>query len=177
MSTLAPERGHAALSDPATLTLERVLPGPIDRVWDYLTRGELRRQWLASGQMRLEVGAPFELVWRNDELTTPPGPRPAGFEAEHRMHSRILEVSPPHRLAFTWGEAGEVSFDLRQEGRHVRLTVNHRRPPSRDVLLKVAAGWHSHLDILADRIEGNSPAPFWPTWQRLRDDYETRLGV
>ncbi|HEY6545488.1 MAG TPA: SRPBCC domain-containing protein, partial [Dokdonella sp.] len=52
-----------------SVRIERLLPGPIERVWAWLTDGELRRQWLASGDMRLEAGAPFELVWRNDELS------------------------------------------------------------------------------------------------------------
>ena len=125
--------------------------------------------------MPMEAGASFELVWRNDELTTPPGQRPAGFETEHRMTSRILQADPPRRLAFTWGESGEVSFDLRQDGEHVRLTITHCRPPSRDVLLKVAAGWHGHVDIMAARLRGEAPAPFWDRWLQLRDEYAARL--
>ncbi|MEA2986353.1 MAG: hypothetical protein QOD94_2607 [Alphaproteobacteria bacterium] len=56
----------------------------------------------------MTVDAPFELVWRNDELTHPPGQRPPGFSDEHRMQSRITELDPPHRLAFTWGNTGGV---------------------------------------------------------------------
>lgn len=165
----------AVLSAPETLTLQRVLPGPLERVWAYLTDSDLRRQWLARGDMTLEVGAPFELVWRNDELSSPPSQRPAGFDEEHRMHSRILEVDAPRRLAFTWGESSEVSFDLEAQGPHVLLTVTHRRPPNRDVLLKVAAGWHAHLDVLLARANGEPPTPFWPRWQQLRAYYETRF--
>ena len=68
-----------ALTDPGTLKIERLLPGPIERVWSYLTESELRRQWLAAGEMEMKVGAPVELVWRNDELTNPPAQRPPGF--------------------------------------------------------------------------------------------------
>src|SRR4051812_27502536 len=95
-----------ALTEPATLTLQRLLPGPIERIWAYLTESDLRRQWLAAAQMDLKVGAPFELVWRNDELTDPPGQRPPGFHDEHRMQSRITEVDPPRKLAFTWNNSG-----------------------------------------------------------------------
>jgi uncharacterized protein YndB with AHSA1/START domain len=52
--------------------------------------------------MPMEVDAPFELVWRNDELTDPPGTRPPGFSEEHRLASRVLECEPPTRLAFQW---------------------------------------------------------------------------
>ena len=55
--------------EPGTVKLERLLPGPIERIWAYLTDSELRRKWLAAGAMEMKVGAPFELTWRNDELS------------------------------------------------------------------------------------------------------------
>jgi uncharacterized protein YndB with AHSA1/START domain len=166
---------YGVLIEPATLKIQRFLPGPVERVWAYLTESDLRRQWLASGDMEMKVGAPFELVWRNDELTDPPGRRPDGFSSEHRMQSHITEVDPPHRLAFVWGNGGGVSFDLETRGEEVLLTVIHNRLGDRSHLLKVAGGWHEHLDILADRMKGEPSAPFWDSWQRLHDEYDRRL--
>src|ERR1700683_1646254 len=103
---------YGVLIEPATLKIQRLLPGPVERVWAYLTESALRRQWLAAGQMEMKVGAPFELVWLNDELTDPPGQRPPGFSDEHRMQSRIIELDPPRKLAITWGDGSEVSFEL-----------------------------------------------------------------
>src|SRR5262252_1752492 len=103
---------YGVLTEPATLTLQRWLPGPIERVWAYLTESDLRQQWLASGAMEMKVGATFELTWRNDQLTDPPGRRPDGFAAEHSMQSRILALNPPRKLAFTFGTSGEVTFEL-----------------------------------------------------------------
>ena len=60
---------YAAHPEPATLKLERLLPGPIERVWAYLTESDLRRRWLAAGDMQSAPGSSFEFVWRNDELT------------------------------------------------------------------------------------------------------------
>ena len=40
-----------ALTEPATLTIERLLPGPIERIWSYLTESDMRSKWLASGSM------------------------------------------------------------------------------------------------------------------------------
>src|SRR5690554_1485902 len=76
---------YGSLIEPATLKIQRLLPGPIDRVWAYLTDGDLRRQWLAAGAMNKKPGTSFEFVWRNDELTDPPGQRPAHMPEEHRM--------------------------------------------------------------------------------------------
>ncbi|WP_270936278.1 SRPBCC family protein [Falsiroseomonas oryzae] len=166
---------YGALTEPTTLTIQRLLPGPIERVWAYLTDSDLRRRWLAAGTMELEVGAEFELVWRNDELTTPPGTRPPEFAAEHRMTSRITEVDAPHRLAFTFGQAGHVAFELKPVGNKVLLTLVHRRLPDRATMLKVSAGWHMHLDVLAARADGVEPAPFWDGWSRLQAEYDARL--
>lgn len=168
---------YGVLTEPATLKIERLLPGPIERVWAYLTESDLRRQWLAAGRMEMKAGAPFELVWRHDELSDPPGQRPPGFPDEHRMQSRITELDPPRKLVITWGEKqdGAVSFELQPKGDEVLLTVIHRRVPDRATLLKVAAGWHMHLDILAARARGKQPAPFWDGWSRLREDYDRRL--
>ncbi len=169
---------YATLIQPATLKIERLLPGPIDRIWNYLTQSDLRRQWLASGEMEMQVGTAFELTWRNDELTTPSGTRPEGFPEEHRMQSRIIEIDPPHKLVFTWGinGTGEVSFELTPQGHHVLLTAIHKRlPEERHIRLNISAGWHSHIDLLAARLTGSTSAPHWDHWAALRQDYDSRL--
>ena len=51
MIDLAGLDAYGVLTEPATLKLERLLPGPIERVWAYLVDSGLRRQWLASGEM------------------------------------------------------------------------------------------------------------------------------
>jgi uncharacterized protein YndB with AHSA1/START domain len=175
MTDAATAGAHGTLIEPATLRIERVLPGPIERIWAYLTESELRRKWLAAGEMELRIGAPFELVWRNDELTDPPGTRPEGFAAEHRLQGEITEVDPPRRLAITWGSSGGVTFTLEPQGRYVLLGIVHRRLPDRGMLLKVSAGWHTHLDVLAARVAGETPASFWDSWQHRHEEYRARL--
>ena len=138
--------------EPATLKIQRILPGPIERVWAYLTDSDLRRQWLAAGQMGTSAGAEFELTWRNDELTDPPGARPDGFSKEHSMQSRIVEFDPPRKLVFTWSGTGDVSFEIEPFGKEeVLLTVTHRRIDQHDRAEACDRGWHAHLDLLASR--------------------------
>jgi uncharacterized protein YndB with AHSA1/START domain len=177
MTERAPPDSYGTLTEPATLTIQRLLSGPIERVWAYLTESELRRRWLAAGQMEMKVGALFELVWRNDALTDPPGHRPPGASAEHRMQSRIIEIDPPRKLVIAWGAGGEVSFELEPKGDAVLLTVIHRRLPDRATLLNVGAGWHMHLDLLVARATGTEPEPFWDRWSRLRKEYDRRIPV
>lgn len=175
MTERATQDAYGVLTEPATLTIQRLLPGPIERVWAYLTESELRRQWLAAGVMEMKVGTPFEFVWRNDELSNRPDQRPVGFPDEHRMQSRITEIDPPRKLAFTWQGSGDVSFELLPKGEKVLLTVTHRRVQDRKTLLMVSAGWHMHLDILVSRATGEEPAPFWDGWSRLQKDYDLRM--
>lgn len=175
MTDSARPDAYGTLIEPTTLSIQRLLPGPLERVWAYLTESDLRRRWLAAGEMEQSVGAPVTLVWRNDELTDPPGARPEGFGTEHSMASRITACEPPRRLAFTWGD-GDVTIELQQQGRDVLLTLVHRRITERSSRVMIGAGWHTHLDLLAARIAGTQPATtFWDGWLALRHDYEQRL--
>lgn len=175
MTALATAGAYGVLTEPATLTIERLLPGPVERVWAWLTESDKRRQWLAAGDMETRKGATFELVWRNDELTTPTGRRPEGFGEEHRMKCEITEVDPLRRLSFTWGSTGGVTIMLEPRGGEVLLTLVHRRLPDRSVMLNVSAGWHAHLDVMAAKLAGERPEPFWDAWAALKQDYDRRL--
>lgn len=167
--------GFGSLTEPATLTITRLLPGPIERIWAFITDGEKRRLWLASGPMDTRVGAPFELVWRNDEISKDSAARPEGFSAESRMKSLVTECDPPHRLSFTWDNTGDVTFQLEEQGRDVMLTITHRRLPDRGHMLGISAGWHAHLDILVARANDEIPPSFWEHWVDLRQQYDQRI--
>lgn len=177
MTQVATPDSYGIITEPATLTIQRLLPGSVDRVWAYLTESDLRRQWMAAGTMEMRVGAPFELVWRNNELSKSPGSRPAEFGDEHRLDSEITELDPPYRLGISWGSTGGVTFDLEPVGDMVRLTVTHRRIPDHGTALNISAGWHAHLDVLAARLAGEEPGPFWDHWVALKADYAQRLGA
>ncbi len=124
----------------------------------------------------MKTGTPFELTWRNDDLSDPPGKRPEGFGAEHRLESRILALEPNRKLSIAWNQ-GEVSFELEPAGDKVLLTVIHRRLPDRTQLLNVSAGWHAHLDVLVTRISGKpQTTAFWDIWSELKAEYDRRLA-
>jgi uncharacterized protein YndB with AHSA1/START domain len=169
---------YAAVIAPNTVRIERTLPGPIERVWAYLTESEKRRQWLAAGDMELKEGGSVEHVFRNSELTghdgSPP-PKYAAHAGESRMRGRITACEPPRLLAYEWSEgesASHVRFELTPQGDAVHLLLVHSRLPDREEMLSVAGGWHTHLGILVDRLEGREPEGFWPTHTRLEAEYE-----
>ncbi len=68
--------GSAASTEPGTVRLERVLHGPIERVWAYLTEPEKRAKWLAGGPMDLRVGGKVELMFAHHNQSAEPTPAP-----------------------------------------------------------------------------------------------------
>lgn len=174
-ATLVRPDPYATQQDANTLTLQRLLPGTPERVWAYLTESDLRRRWLAAGSMQPAVNTAFELVWRNDELSTSASERAEGFGAETRATCQVTELVPLRKLSFTWPGGGEVTFDLEPQGDEVLLTITHRRVADHTMALMVGAGWHMHLDILQALCDGTKPGSFWSGWKRLRGEYEKRL--
>jgi len=162
---------------PDTLRFERLLPGPIERVWAYLTESEKRGQWLSSGAMGLSVGSRFELHFHHVELSRTPVPAPQRFK-DHAdgvtSQHQITACDPPRLLGFTWGnpaQPSEVRFELTPQGDEVRLVVTHSRLQPGD-MATTSGGWHTHLDVLADRLAGRQPQPFWPIFSRHLAHYE-----
>jgi len=165
---------YGTISEGSTLTIQRWLPGPVERIWTYLTDSDLRRKWLAAGDIRLAPGAALELVWRNDELSEPSDVRPAGFPDEQRMASQVIAVDPMRMLTIAWGK-GDVTFQLTPKGDRVLLTLTHRGLDDYAARTMIAAGWHMHLDILVARVLDKDAKSFWSGWTQLRETYEARL--
>lgn len=174
MNTEAVIDDFARITDGSTLVIQRWLPGPIERLWRYLTDGEQRRKWLASGDMALVPGAGFELVWQNDDLSGGAADRPAGFAEVQRMDSRVIAVDPMRLLTIAWGK-GDVSFELVEQGERVLLTITHRGLDDPSARSMIAAGWHQHLDILVALAGKQTPPSFWPGWRNLQKIYDSRL--
>jgi len=167
------------VTEPGTIRFERLLPGPVERVWAYLTEPEKRAKWLAAGPMDLRAGGKFELIWRNAELSPKKEKIPAKYqqyEPEARMSGRIKRCEPPRLLSHTWdSEESEVTYELTPRGKDVLFVLTHRRIASRKDMLSFGPGWHTHLGILADQLTGQVPKPFWSTFDGLVTDYDKRI--
>ncbi|MFE2960961.1 SRPBCC family protein [Nocardia tengchongensis] len=167
---------YGKATETATIRIERLLPGPIERVWTYLIDVDKRATWLAGGLLEQHTGGRVEHLFRIHELTGEGG----ATEIDDRRHGVVLEWDPPHLLRHSWSTGGdvadsEVTFTLDQVDDKVRLVVTHRKLPSRDEMISVSAGWHAHLDILQARLEERAPEEYWPKVAKLRDRYAAQI--
>ena len=61
---------YGELIDESTVRFERLLPGPIERVWGYLTEKEKRAKWLCGGDVETSVGGHVDMHFHNVSLST-----------------------------------------------------------------------------------------------------------
>lgn len=86
---------------------------------------------------------------------------------------KILESDPPRRLVISWAFAKDearpeahsrVTFELKQFGELVRLTVTHDElEPGSDMLTGISYGWPVVLSSLKTFLESGKPMPMTST--------------
>lgn len=171
---------YGTLTAPDTIRFERLLPGPIERVWAFITESDKRARWLAAGEMPLKVGAAFQLRFRHADLTPHDEVTPEPYQAMKdgvTMDFKVTACEPPRLLSHTWpgGDVeSEVTYELMPEGDSVRLVLTHRRL-GLETMRNVGPGWHTHLSILAAHMAGKTPPPFWETHGKLLTEYAELL--
>lgn len=175
MTELMQIDSYGVLIGPDTLRIQRLLPGPIERVWSYLVDSELRKLWFAEAEFEPVAGESFELVWRNDERAGAKSPRPDDVSEEHRMQSEVIIADAPRKLVIAWANTGNVTFELEPQGEAVLLTLTHAGFQTRSSLIGHSAGWHAHLDVLESLAFHREPKDFWPHLVALRGEYGERL--
>ena len=145
---------------------ERILPGPAERVWNYLTRSEHLADWFGGAGMKYVIE-----------------PKTGGAVSLADGHIRgvVTQWSPPFRLVYTWNVLGEgetdsaypesyVQFDLKPQGDRVRLTLTHR-PIADGFEAQTMMGWHTFMDALGAMLEGKTPEPREIAMERNRAHY------
>lgn len=174
---------YATYPSSSELRFVRLLPGPIERVWEYLTDPAKRGLWFARGTASSQEGGKFKLEFHNSQLTSQPEAVPDQYK-EHAQdgcgfEATILRFEPPHVLSHTFGEddgtMSEVTYELTPKGDQVQLVLTHRKAADKDTLHSVSAGWHIHLAVLVAKLEGSEPPAFWSTLVRLKEEYAGRI--
>lgn len=160
----------------------RLLPGPIERVWEFLVDGEKRGRWLCSGDTDQKIGGQITMTFRNSSLSkepdVPPPDKHKDLPEVVSFAGEITAWDPPNHFSHTWEfdkEHSHVEYRLQAQGDKVLLTLTHTRLDGRAIKVDVSTGWHTHLDILVDVLEGDEPKAFWKRVCELEPVYEERI--
>jgi len=154
---------HGTLVGRDAVRFERLLPGPIDRVWSYLTDSQRLARWFSAGSVTPAVGGEVHF--------------------EMGMDGRVTVYDPPHVLEYTWNEPERergvvldalVRWELTTEGEQVRLVLVHSRIPG-FALPQFGAGWHALLDALEARLHDREAQPVMAAFAALEPAYEARF--
>lgn len=176
------ESNFGVASGTQTVRFERLLPGPIERVWNYLVESDKRGQWLASGAMPTHVGGEFQMRFHHASLSPDITQTPERFKQyENGITSthRITRYEPPRVLGFTWGDGvdgglSDVLIELAEDGDHVRFVLTHSKLSGRSGQVNVSGGWHTHLTVLAERLNDRVPVSFWTLFEGVEAQYDAR---
>lgn len=171
---------YATYPENAVLEIYRDLPGPIERIWDYLTKSELREKWLCAGKVSAETGGIIQFRFDHSLLSKHSTPDSHQNSGDQQMTGIVRVYDPPHHLAFSWPSAEaeaptEVVIKLTEIAGGVRLHLRHEKVMTSDYKSGASAGWHTHLDILGDVLEGQAGRDFWEHFLPLEQEYKAKL--
>lgn len=144
------------MSDPGKFTtensvrFERLLPGPVERVWSHLTELEKLPEWYGNGAMEPYEGGVVNLF-------------------DGHVRGVVTQWKPHRKLAYTWNvfSPGEqespfpesyLTIELEPRGKDVALTLAHL-PVLERFVKQNAMGWHTYLDMLEAALRGEKPQP------------------
>ncbi|MBX9720827.1 MAG: SRPBCC family protein [Candidatus Obscuribacterales bacterium] len=155
-----------------TVQFHRVFPGPIERVFDYLTKPELLATWLMEGSVEPAVGGRIE--YNSGEI-------PESIDIPQSKESccirgLVKEYEPPLLIAYSWNElncsmTSEVRFELEAKGDEVHLILTHSRLTA-EMMPGVGAGWHTHLESMLQIIKGETPGEFFARFEPRLEYYK-----
>lgn len=141
---------EAQFTKESAVRLERIVPGPIDRVWDFLIQPSRLPEWYGEGTIEGHPGGVVRLM-------------------SGHIRGVVTQWQPPRRLTYTWNvfapnqtesdyPESYLSFSLQPHDSNVLLTVYHVPVLSR-FEKQNAMGWHTFLDMLSEALSGKTVQP------------------
>jgi uncharacterized protein YndB with AHSA1/START domain len=130
----------------ATMRFRRRLPHPVERVWKALTDPAELIGWWGEADVDLAEGGRFTMRWLNTD--------DEGDSVV--MAARITRLEPPRVLEIEGDPHGVLRFELNRAGEGTELVFTARTELPADYESKVLAGWHFHLDALAETLAGHA---------------------
>ena len=151
----------------AMVRFERLLPGPVERVWRYITDASLLPEWYGDGLIEPREGGRMRL-------------------GGGHIRGVVTQWRPPHALAYSWNVFGpdvEVSpypesyltILLEPRGDEVLLTLTHL-PVLPAFERQNAMGWHTYLDLTEAVVRGQPVQPRSAYMQRNAAIYGVDLA-
>jgi uncharacterized protein YndB with AHSA1/START domain len=147
---------------------ERTLAHPVERVWAALTRPSELRGWLGDADLDLVRGGRVQLRWLN---TDDEGNRAVA-------DGTVTALEPPRLLELDTEPHGVLRWELADDGDGgTALTFTVSVPAPNAGVDMARAGWHIHLEHLADALDGRPvdwsswAAEHRPRWQQIHDAY------
>ena len=125
-------------ADTRSVTVERELPHPPERVWRALTRPHLLAEWLMPTDVEPAAGRRFD------------------FQGEWgSVACEVIEIEPHTRLAYTWSAMGlesVVTWTLTPTptGTHLSMEQAGFRADQEQAFQGAKFGWRRMLGTLAD---------------------------
>jgi uncharacterized protein YndB with AHSA1/START domain len=174
------------VGDKHALRYERRLEHPVERVWEALTEPDQLAQWLAAAdELELAEGGRISLRWLNipdspDEWEEH-GIELGDVDPAEPATGTITELDPPRVIEYDTDKMGLMRWELRADGDGcVLVFTNTIELPDEFPVTQTLAGWHIHLDHLADALAGRPIE--WSTWtedhmadwERIHDAYAAR---
>ncbi|MGG1662655.1 SRPBCC family protein [Brevibacillus sp. NRS-1366] len=148
----------------SVLRFERHLQHSVDKVWASLTQPEKLVNWLAEAEVEPVEGGRIKLTFANTGDV---------------MNGRVIQAQPKAVLAYTWNseDASEsaLRWELAPEADGCRLVLTHSIHAT-ERLSYMLAGWHVHLDLLAETLAGEIKGWPWSHWEEMREKYAEQIG-
>lgn len=141
------------MTDPDVLEVSVHIAAEPETVFPYFTDPALYAKWMGNEATLVPIpGGSYRVGMRD------------GVEAA----GEFIEVSPPHRLEFTWGwthhhvvapGTTRVVVTFEEEDGGTRLVLRHHNLPPDEQRDHHRQGWEMYLDRLVVRISGGDPGP------------------
>jgi uncharacterized protein YndB with AHSA1/START domain len=145
-----------------SVRFERRLDADVEDVWQALVEPERLGRWLAEATIDARVGGNVELRF---------GDEPGGL-----VTGSIRVFDPPRVLEYDWTYPGEsesvIRFELTPSGSGTTLVVDHRLLGA-DAAAGYGAGWHAHLDQLAEELAGGVETAWQARFEELLSLYQS----
>lgn len=160
------------------LRFVRDLPGPIERVWDYIVDPEKRILWLCGGTAGQAAGDGYVLEFDNSRMSNERATgRYAEYNSPTEIAAEVVEIDPPRLFVFRWNDAdAEARIELAEKGDRVELVLIQSPPDDLEQLVSMGGGWHAHLGILVDELAGAPHRGFWTEHEEAEAHYRQLLG-